>query len=207
MRTFLARCTMLGLLVGGFALTGDAGWIVRQGQSILNATTVPAAADLWGEPAVAAAAAEPASPWAASTPSTAAPVDPPAAATPPAEHPHAGSPSSVVGPVDVQVAPSLATPVELPPAGGGEVVVDLRLLRPGQRVRLWTDRGVVVFDIVDPAVGEAIQQPLTRRVRISGAGEPHRIERGGMFVVQPRDGISGHQPPAETLGTVQAIGK
>ena len=98
MRTFLARCTMLGLLVGGFALTGDAGWIVRQGQSILNATTVPAAA-------------EPASPWAASTPSTAAPVDPPAAATPPAEHPHAGSPSSVVGPVDVQVAPSLATPV------------------------------------------------------------------------------------------------
>ena len=59
MRTFLARCTMLGLLVGGFALTGDAGWIVRQGQSILNATTVPAAA-------------EPASPWAASTPSTAA---------------------------------------------------------------------------------------------------------------------------------------
>ena len=48
MRSFLARCTMIGLLVCGFALTGDAGWIVSRGQSLLNATTVPAVADQIG---------------------------------------------------------------------------------------------------------------------------------------------------------------
>jgi len=197
---------MLGLLVGGFALTGDAGWILEKGQSLLNATTVPSSADLWVEPAAVAPADEPADPWGSPAPSMTAPASQPAPPPPPAEHPHAGFPGSVLGPVEVQVAPSLAAPTELPPAGGGEAVVDLRLLRPGQRVRLWTERGIVTFDLVDPAVGEAIQQPVTRRVRITGGIDPHRIERGGMVVVQPRAGISGHQPPLETLGPVQAIG-
>jgi hypothetical protein len=205
MRTFLARCTMLGLLVGGFALTGDAGWILQKGQSLLNATTVPSATDLWGGPAAAETTDEPAAPWGSPAPSMAAPVNQPAAAPPPAEHSHAGLPGSPLGPVDVQVAPSLAALAEPLPAGGGESVVDLRLLRPGQRVRLWTGGGIVAFDLVDPAAGEAIQQPWTRRVRVSGAIDPHRIERGGMIVVEPRAGISGHQPPAETLGPVQAI--
>ncbi len=205
MRTFLARCTMLGLLGGGFALTGDAGWILEKGQSLLNATTVPSTSGLWGEPAAAAPADEPADPWGSPAPSMTAPASQPAPPPPPAEHPHAGFPGSPLEPVDVQVAPSLAAPAEPPPAGGGEAVVDLRLLRPGQRVRLWTERGIVAFDLVDPGTGEAIQQPLTRRVRIRGAGDLHRIERGGMLEVQPRAGISGHQPPLETLGPVQAI--
>jgi hypothetical protein len=64
----------------------------------------------------------------------------------------------------------------------------------------------VAFDIVDPACGEAIQQPATRRVRIGGTTDPHRIERGGVVVVQPRAGISGHEPPAERLGPIRAIG-
>jgi hypothetical protein len=188
MRTFLARCTMLGLLVGGFALTGDAGWIISKGQSLLDATTVPSVADGWSD--------QPAAP----------PPDPETAADLPPPIEPAARPPAAYGPVDVQVTPSLAAPTELPPAGGGEAVVDLRLLRPGRRVRLWTGGKIAVFDIVDPATGEAIQQPVTRRVRISGTLDPHRIERGGMIVVQPRAGISGHQPTAETLGPVQAIG-
>lgn len=203
MRTFLARCTMLGLLVGGFALTGDAGWILRTGQSLLNATTVPSATDLWGESAAAATADEPVAPWGAPDPTMAAPISRPA---PPSSSDHQGlSPGSALSPVDVQVTPSLATPAELPPAGGGEAAVDLRMLRPGQRVRLWTVGGIVAFDIVDPASGEAIQQPVTRRVRVFGSLDPYRIERGGMVMVQPRAGISGHQPPTETVGPVQAI--
>ena len=180
MRTFFTRCTLLGLLVGGFALTGDAGWILSKGQSLLNATTVPSGADVWGEQATPAAAE--------STTGGCAPDTP-------------------CGPVDVQVAPSLATPADPPPAGGGEAVVDLRLLRPGERVRVWVQGGLVMFDMVDPAVGEAIQQPITRRVRISGSGGPHRIERGGMIVIQQRPGISGHVPPTEQIGPVHAIGK
>jgi hypothetical protein len=162
MRTFLARCSMLGILVGGFSLTGDAGWIMSKGQSLLNATTVPSAADAGDEPPAPEPAAE-----------FAPPPQPPT--QPPAERVH----------VDVQVAPSLAAPAELPPPGGGQAVVD---------------------DMVDPATGEAIQQPVTRRVRIGGLHEPSRIERGGMIVVQPRTGISGHTSPPETLGPVQAIG-
>jgi hypothetical protein len=187
MRTFLARCTMLGILVGGFSLTGDAGWIMSKGQSLLNATTVPSAADVSDEPSAPPTAPEP-------TADFAKPAQPPAEL--PAEQVH----------VDVQVAPSLAAPPVAPPPGGGQAVVDLRLLRPGARVRLWVNGSLIVFDMVDPAVGEAIQQPFTRRVRIGGLHEPSRIERGGMIVVQPRTGISGHTSPPETLGPVQAIG-
>lgn len=188
MRTFLARCTMLGLIVGGFSLTGDAGWIVSKGQSLLNATTVPAAADVWGEQQAAPASASE-----------------PVADVAPTVLPSAQRPAEYT-PVDVQVAPSLASPAELPPPGGGEAVVDLRLLRPGARVRLWVNGSLIAFDLVAPATGEAIQQPVTRRVRIGGARETSRIERGHMIVVQPQAGISGHMQPAETLGPVQAIG-
>ena len=187
MRTFLARCTMLGLLVGGFSLTGDAGWIMSKGQSLLNATTVPSTADVWSEPAAPPPASEAAADFAP-------PAQPPM--QPPAQQVH----------VDVQVAPSLAAPPVAPPPGGGQAVVDLRLLRPGARVRLWVNGSLIVFDMVDPTIGEAIQQPVTRRVRIGGMHEPSRIERGGMIVVQPRTGISGHASSAETLGPVQAIG-
>ena len=210
MRTFLARCTMLGLLVGGFALTGDAGWIMAKGQSLLNATTVPSAADLWGS-REAAPPVEPTAGFTASgepgAPFGPAPADMlPTSASPPEAAAGASYPAgAAAGPVDVQVAPSLATPAERPPMDGGEPVVDLRLLRPGERVKLWVNGSPVVFDVVDPATGEAIQQPVTRRVRISGTGDPHRIERGGMVIVEPRAGISGHQPQAERLGPVQAI--
>jgi hypothetical protein len=180
MRTFLARCTMLGLLVGGFALTGDAGWILAKGRSLLNATTVSPVADSWDPQ------------------QSALPMEPKAGFT------SSGEP--FVGPVEVPVAPSPAVPAEGRLVGGGEAVVDLRLLRPGERVRLWVNGSQIMFDIVDPATGEAIQQPVTRRVRISGTGDPHRIERGGMIDVQPRAGISGHQPPTERVGPLQAIG-
>lgn len=181
---------MLGILVGGFALTGDAGWIVNRGRSLLDATTLPAESDARVEPA-------------------SAPVAPPAA-SPPAPAAAPNSPTWAAdfrpAPVEVQVAPSLAAPVESPPADGGLAGVDLRTLRPGDRLRVWSGGSIVAFDIVDPARGEAIQQPATRRVRIGGAINPHRIERGGVVVVQPRAGISGHESPTERLGPIRAIG-
>ncbi|MFM8633575.1 MAG: hypothetical protein ACKOEX_01995, partial [Planctomycetia bacterium] len=114
-------------------------------------------------------------------------------------------PAGVPAPVEVHVAPSLAAPIEPPPADGGPSVVDLRLLRPGTHLRLWIGGSPVAFDIVDPASGEAIQQPATRRVRIRGSNDPHRIERGTSVVVQPRAGIAGHEPPAERIGPIQSL--
>lgn len=173
---------MLGLLVAGFGITGDAGWIVSRGQRLLDATSVPAMADLW--------------PGSQGAAPTAAAVGEPAAQPTPAVQP---------APVVVHVSPSLAAPADLPPDGGGLAVIDLRLLRPGNRVRLWVAGSAVAYDLVDPATGEAIQQPATRRVVIRGTSDPHRLDRGSMIVVQPRGGISGHEPPAQRIGPVQAI--
>lgn len=188
MRTLFARCTMLALLVGGFSLTGDTGWIVHQGQNLLNATTVPAA------PEPHATFAPPLLDKASDYASQATPSVTPSSAMAP-----------VPNPVDVQFTPSLAAPAERPPIGGGEAVIDLRLLRPGDRLRLWINGTVVTFDMVDPRNGEAIQQPITRRVQIGGTREAPRIERGGMVTVQPQPGVSGYVPPAEVVGPVQAI--
>lgn len=192
MRGFFVRTMMLGLLVCGFALTGDAGWIVSRGQQLLNATTVPTVADLWGR----GSDQPPAAPAAAPGPHE------------PTAWPPVGSqtvPGGVPAPVEVHVAPSLAAPIEQPPADGGQSVVDLRLLRPGTKLRLWIGGSPVAFDIVDPAGGEAIQQPATRRVRIRGLNDPHRIERGSSVIVKPRAGIAGHEPPAERIGPVQSL--
>lgn len=164
MRTFLARCSTLGVLAGGFMLTGDAGWVIARGTSLLNATNIPA------------------------SPSGEAPTQPPA---PP--------------PVEAFVHPTLAQPPVPPPADGGLSAIDLRLLRPGDRLLVWVMGSPTAFDLVDPATGEAIQQPQTRRVRISGADDGHRLVRGGVAHVQPLAGISGHLPAAERFGPVQAI--
>lgn len=200
---------MLGILVGGFALTGDAGWIVNRGRSLLEATTLPTSADAPAEAAAAAPGPVPAPTWPsqpASVSPGAAPGIQPAPAPAPVTSPQWAAAFQPT-PVEVQVAPSLAAPAELPPADGGAAAIDLRTLRPGDRVRVWSGGAVAMFDIVDPARGEAIQQPATRRVRISGAADPHRLERGGMIVVQPRAGIAGHEPPAERVGPVRALGK
>lgn len=205
MRTFLARCLMLGILVGGFALTGDAGWIVNRGRSLLEATTLPPSADAPAEAAAAAPGPVPAPTW-PSQPASVSPAAAPGMQPAPARPPQWAAAFEPT-PVEVQVAPSLAAPAELPPTDGGPAAIDLRALRPGDRVRVWSGGAVAVFDIVDPTRGEAIQQPATRRVRISGAADAHRLERGGMIVVRPRAGIAGHEPPAERLGPVRALGR
>jgi hypothetical protein len=201
---------MLGILVGGFSLTGDAGWIVNRGRSLLEATALPTSADAPAETAAAAPPSAAATPWpnqpAHASPAPPAPGIQPAAATPPAVSPPWAA-GFQPAPAEVHVAPSLAAPTESPPADGGPAAIDLRTLRPGDRVRVWSGGAVAMFDIVDPARGEAIQQPATRRVRIGGTVDPHRLERGGMIIVQPRAGIAGHEPPAERLGPVRALGR
>jgi len=43
MQTFLAKCTALAVLLGGFFVTGDVTKLAEQGKKLLNATTVPEA--------------------------------------------------------------------------------------------------------------------------------------------------------------------
>jgi hypothetical protein len=183
MRTFFARCGMLGVLASGFMLTGDAGRVIARGTSLLNATNLPTTAS---EPS---AATPPAEAVASAGAWTTAPV----------------GPASMPPPVETIVHPTLAAPPVPPPADGGLAAIDLRLLRAGDRLLVWVRGTPTVFDIVDPSAGEVLQQPQPRRVRISGPGDLHRLVRGGMVHVQPAVGISGHSAPAEQLGPVQAI--
>jgi len=42
MQTILRRCAAVGIVLGGFALTGDLHWVAAHGLRVLNARTVPA---------------------------------------------------------------------------------------------------------------------------------------------------------------------
>jgi hypothetical protein len=98
--------------------------------------------------------------------------------------------------------------------------VDLRSLAPGARVTVWvgSPTATVAFDVVDPALGEVLEQSasqpgggpqaVSRRLRLEGASSrPTRIDRGGMLRLTPLGVAYGSRPagPAETLGPVRAI--
>lgn len=152
MSTVFARCTALGLFAGGFALTGDLGWVAERGMRVLNARSIPA------EENATAPAAEPA----AAPHEGGAPIAGPAA--PPAEPQH--DPAAVFQGSDVR-----------PPSGGpGQVAV--ATLAAGNRIVVWTagPPGLgsrawrcIVLDVVDPAAAEAL---LYEAVSFSSAGEP-----------------------------------
>jgi hypothetical protein len=216
MSSILARCTALGIVAGGFALTGDLGWIADRGLAVLHASDVPAprteadaavpATDPAPAPSIARAVAD-----GPPKPSTAAPAAPPAAPAPADD----ATDAAVAGAADLR-----------PPTGGPERV-DLDGLRAGNRVVLWlataprsgrpTAYRCLVFDMVDPARAEALVyeaiaftpdgQPKAtatapKRVRLAHT----TIARGGMIHVR-RLGIAHEAAgdPGEALGPVAAL--
>jgi len=221
MQTFLAKCTALAVLLGGFFVTGDVAKLAEQGTKLLNATTVPGtgpAEDAFPPaPAVAApyqaAAAAPPQP----VPSPAQPeaqsavaAMPTAPEPAPAPHPRAPLGHSVTRPVP---------PVDSPAA------LELSTLRAGDRLLIWVGRSpstmaLIAYDIVDPAAGEALEHrhlfededaavhAVPRRVQI--AGDSMRgglIMRGGMLRLLPAGIVhgAGAAQQAEILGPVRAM--
>jgi hypothetical protein len=183
MSTILARCTAIGIVAGGFALTGDLGRLADRGMKVLNASDVPAARGI--EPG--SAVAEPTSGL------VAAPAPAPAAPSPPAA---AHDPTPVAKTLDFR------------PATGGLERADIAGLDPGNRLVVWftVARRVgqpayrcLVFDMVDPAAAEALvyeavsftadghpQATATppRRVRISGGADDHTVAKGSFLRIQ-----------------------
>jgi|688.fasta_scaffold35762_7 hypothetical protein len=201
MQSFLSKLAGFGLIVGGFAATGDLRGLVDRGTRLVNATTVPVDAE-----------AEPASPPPGTVPQPAyamqaVPAAPPVQAAPPA-------------PADARDAP-VGHPVAAArlPVSTLESL-DLRTLAPGKRLAVWvgTPPALVAFDVVDPASGEVLEQQLTqageaphaipRRVRLEGdTSRPRQIVRGGSLRLSPLGIAHGASPagPTETLGPVRAI--
>lgn len=214
MQNLLAKLAALGILAGGFVLTGDLGWLVERGQRVIGAAEVasaPAMAFL-DAASLASAVAKPASQGSApSEPAPAPPAFSPIDTTPPPTVP-AGSDSLPVA--------------EFKPSAGGPQSVAIADLRPGDRVVVWlgsTRHRCLVFDLVDPAAGGALVyeaaavtrqgQPLAaagppRRVVVSGeqsaGAAPGRLLRGGAIHLAEA-GVAGSDRAGEWIGPIESL--
>jgi hypothetical protein len=218
LKTFLSRCAAVGLIAGGFAITGDLSRLMARGTHLLNATTIPQespAAPVEGVPSPANTQPP------GQIPAMSAAADQPTAAVPlPSAVPSVAAQSApAADPFDAPVGRRVSHPV--PPADALERL-DTGSLQPGDRLLVWIggrggQHAVIAFDLIDPAVGEAIEhrhvftdlddegvQVAGRRVRFAGATNPRQIAVADQILLLPI-GIVHGSAAAEPLGPVTAI--
>lgn len=195
MQTFLAKCSALGVILGGFIFTGDVAWLRQRGSDLMNATAIPNGfpAVPTGAPAVPtglqAVLADPSTTAKVVSPRS-RPAPRPATAESPAA-PATLQEHACDAPIG-QPANHLSAPVN------GLDAVDLKMLRPGDRVLVWigqsassgaagsTATSLIAFDIVDSVTGEAIEHR-----HAPSAPSPDRARHGGMHAAPRRVRIVG----------------
>jgi hypothetical protein len=196
MSNFLARCAAIGLVGGGFAATGDLGWLAARGMRLVNARTIPSEETPADVAAVSAAAP------AVSAVSPATPPLPPSASDPFRSLPAA--------------RPAMQPAADPSPPTDGPTRLDLATLRPGERVTIWIGRPTmarqpwIAFDVVDPAAGEALlftPGMAARRVKIRAArgSQPSIVAKGDGIVVTPLGPAHHDQAGGEPLGPITAL--
>lgn len=216
MSTILSRIAAIGIIAGGFALTGDLSRLVKRGLEVVNSRDIPAARSDDAE----AAAQEIEAVTAAAETIAAGGLAP---AAKPAAEPAAKSASE-----SPRGKPAIARAADFRPPQGGIDAVELATLAPGNRVVVWLAMPrrsggrayrCLVFDLIDPASGEALAYEAVsfaadgkpqatavppRRVRLQGDGLGGAVAKSGRIDVQRRgsaaDGV-GH----ETIGPVAAL--
>ena len=205
MPNLLAKLTALGMIGGGFAATGDLGWIAERGMRVLDAADVAGPSD-------------PAEPM--PTPGVAQKF---AEASPPIVPSEAARPAAP-GPAEpVAPAPPLpATRAVMKPPPGGPTEVAWSGIAAGDRIVVWLATGgtrCLVLDIVDPATGEALAyeaaavsaegRPLTaagppRRVVVGRQAGERGLAVGGMLNLASA-GIATHGEGGRWLGLIEAL--
>ena len=214
--SILSRLAAVGLVAGGFALTGDLGRLADTGLRVLNARDIPAPR---AEPVLPA---EPAPPSLTAVPEAAAPT--PVAGA-------AGTPTAASA--SPAPTPTIIRSGDLRPPAGGPEEVALASLESGSRVVIWlaVRRGggpsayrCLVLDVVDPAEAEALLyeavsftadgQPAAaasapRRIRLAGDPAAATIRRGQFTAYQPLGTAAAaadhaHVAP-ESVGPIVAI--
>lgn len=198
----LSRCAALGIIAGGFALTGDLNWVAAHGIRVINSHTVPTgdATPFPHSPAFApppatatdrtgAAVSSPAPPTAA------APAQPATAAEPPLPQPAPGTQAPSASADGLGHGPR-------PPAHGiDKVRVSSR--QAGDRIIVWLSGSggctgsCLALDVIDPAAGEVIATAVaslaangTARI----AGPPRRLTVGDSASGLPGTTISRGAP-------------
>jgi len=214
MQSFLAKCAAVGIVAGGFTLTGDVGRLAERGQRLLDARTVPSES-----PAEPPTVAEVAPITAGESAPTAAPATAVVAAQP------AGAPPELLKPhivlLDAPQGRTVAVPS--PPAQGPDSI-DLRQLAAGNRVLVWVRRQGAVgrgrsmdllrLDLIDPNRGEALEHRhadmthgsesttvyATQRRVVITLDTRGRIAKETMLKLAPLHGVNG-------LGAEESIGQ
>ena len=208
MQSFLVKCAALGIVAGGFTLTGDVGRLADRGRRLLDARTVPSET-----PADQATDADE-----ATIQANAAPQATPAPAP-------ARTPPSVPLLLDAPIGRAVAVP---PPPAKGPDSIDLRQVPAGSRVLVWVRRpgstsrsrstDLIALDLIDPNSGEALEHrhaamthgsegttvhAAPRRVVIT-RDATNKIAKGAMLRITPLHGVIG-LGSEEPIGTVLAV--
>ena len=220
MQSFFAKFAAVGIVAGGFTLTGDAWRLMERGQRLLDARTVPSEApaeSLTVAETVPVAASESVR---AAVPPTSAPVS---------NGSSAAAAPAVLTPQNTLLNPPLGRTVAVPvPPAQGPDSIDLRALTPGSRVLVWVQRqgavgrgrsmDLLALDIIDPNTGEALEhrhadmshgsEPTTvhaapRRVVIA-LGTRGQLAKNSMLRLAPLHGVNG-LGAEETIGQLVAI--
>ncbi len=233
MQNFLAKAVVVAMLVGGFSLTGDLGWVAEKGQRIVGAADVPEGFD--NSVAFTPLADEPAEPGQA--PFVHASEGLPETEPVHGSRPEGGGPHSMAS-SPAPKRPEVTTPgresggpepvgAAFKPHVGGPSEIAWATLGTGTRVVAWLAGPpfrCLVLDFVDPSTGEALLyevamvdaggRPLAtagppRRV-IVGRDEDGRprgsaIVRGGLIHIA-QTGIASHAA-GQWLGPVVALAR
>jgi hypothetical protein len=226
MQSFLAKCAALGIVAGGFTLTGDVGRLAERGQRLLDARTVPSETPAKsmndGHSASAQVAEAP--------PSAAAPV----MASQPAGQMATTAPQAAPAParslpsvplLDAPIGRAVAVPA--PPPKGPDSI-DLRHVPAGSRILVWVRRSgstgrsrstdLIALDLIDPNTGEALEHRHAAMTHGSEGTTVHaaprrvvitrdatgRIAKAAMLRVTPLHGVLG-LGSEEAIGTVLAL--
>lgn len=207
MQSFLAKCAALGIVAGGFTLTGDVGRLADRGRRLMDARTVPSETPT----------DQPTGGHEATIQSTAVPQ---AAPTP--------APARALPSVPLFDAPMGRVVAVPPPPAKGPDSIDLRQVPAGSRMLVWVRRpgstgrsrstDLIALDLIDPNTGEALEHrhaamthgsegttvhAAPRRVVIT-RDATNTIAKGAMLRIAPLHGVIG-LGSEEAIGTVLAV--
>ena len=227
MQNLFAKLIALGILAGGFALTGDLGWLAERGQRVIGAAEVASAPAMAvvdgpvpGVQPLAPAEPAPVNQQPAETDEPPVPAQPAPTVSP--------TPQPSVTPIDPTPNPHHPVPAgsvavaEFKPPTGGPRTVSWSDLRPGDRLVIWlasTRHRCLVLDMVDPAAGEALAYEAAavtpaghppaaagppRRIVVASADGAVSITCGGMLHVTAT-GLATNDHGGEWLGPVESL--
>jgi hypothetical protein len=225
MQSFLAKCAALGIVAGGFAVTGDLGRLADRGRRLLEASTVPS--ETTTESAAGAADAPPrvmdSTPAAEPLPVSQPAIQPAAASQPLAADSGRATPRETLS--DAPIGRTFVVPA--PPVAGPDSV-DLERLAAGNRLLVWVRRpgsansnrttDLIALDLIAPHAGEALEHRHAALTHGSETSPVHaaprrvvitrdasgRVTKGSVLRLSPMRGVNG-LGNEETVGTILAV--